>query len=121
MNNLNKPIGYYGEDLASIYLQKANHIILDKNFTKRNGEIDIISKIKDILVFTEVKTRFSKSYGSPLESITLEKQKRIKYTASYYIHVKGFYNINVRFDVIQILLNYYNSDYNISHIPDAFR
>ncbi|MGG7176005.1 YraN family protein [Clostridium paraputrificum] len=121
MNNINKPIGYYGEDLASIYLKKNNHIILDKNFRNKNGEIDIISKTMDLLVFTEVKTRFSKSYGSPLEAVTSEKQKKIKTIASYYIHRKGLYNINIRFDVILISLNYYNADYTISHIPDAFR
>lgn len=121
MNKENKNIGNYGEDLASQYLENNNHKIINKNFTIRQGEIDIISIINNILVFTEVKSRYSKKYGTPLESISYSKMKNIKFLASYFIYKNKLYDYNVRFDVIEVMFNYYDNEYKINHIKDAFR
>ncbi|MBD7910435.1 YraN family protein [Clostridium cibarium] len=116
----NKHIGNYGEDLATKFLQSKNHLILERNFRTARGEIDIISKIEDILIFTEVKTRYNKNYGFPSESINYFKVSTIKFIASYFIQKKKLYNLNIRFDVIEIYLNYYDENYRVNHIENAF-
>ena len=65
----NKEIGYFGENIAAQYLEKMGCEILDRNFCCRMGEIDIVAKEKDIIVFVEVKTRQSDSLGLPREAI----------------------------------------------------
>lgn len=121
MHTENKNIGAYGEELATEYLNTINHIILAKNFRIKKGEIDIVSRIEDIIVFTEVKTRYTNTYGTPKESVTFSKQNTIKLIASYFIYKNNLYTCNVRFDVIEINLNYYNNDFKINHLNDAFR
>ena len=121
MKELNKQIGNFGENLALNFLINKNHKLIKRNFKIRNGEIDLITTSNGIIVFTEVKTRYSNKYGSPSESVNYSKQNRIKNTASYFIYRNGFYNINIRFDVIEIILNHYDYNYKIIHIEDAFR
>ena len=121
MKTENKNIGTYGEQLATEYLKKNKHIILTNNFRIKKGEIDIISRVEDIIVFTEVKTRYNRLYGVPLEGVTFSKQNTIKLIASYFIYKYSLYNCNVRFDVVEVNLNYYDEGYRINHINDAFR
>ena len=121
MKTLNKKIGFYGESLASDYLISKNHKIIKKNFFSKHCEIDLISLDKEILVFTEVKSRMYFKFGTPLESINFNKIKNIKKTALYYIHKNNEYNRYIRFDVIEIFLSSTNSDYKINHLEDAFR
>ena len=121
MKELNRTIGAFGEDLAINFLIRKNHTLIERNFRKRNGEIDIITKFKDIIVFTEVKTRYTLRYGLPCEAVDYKKQNKIKSIASYFIHINKLYNINIRFDVIQIFLNTYDDNYKIIYIEDAFR
>ena len=68
MSNLST--GNYGEDLACKYLRKIGYDILERNYRIRGGEIDIIARDKEFLVFVEVKTRFTHEYGLPVESVT---------------------------------------------------
>ena len=81
----------------------------------------IISIFNNILIFTEVKTRLSKEYGFPFESVTKSKQKNIKKLASYYIYFYKFKNYYVRFDVAEVYLNNLDNSYKINIIEDAFR
>ncbi len=120
MNSDNKNIGSYGEDLACNFLSKKDHIIMIRNFNTRHGEIDIISRINDIIVFTEVKSRYSKKFGSPSQSITFIKKNTIKKTALYFLYKNNLHNINIRFDVIEVILNYYDNEYYINHFENAF-
>lgn len=62
-------VGKKGEDLACSYLENLHYQILERNFHTRFGEIDIIAREKKALIFVEVKTRRSQSYGSPAESV----------------------------------------------------
>lgn len=121
MKKDNKNIGNYGEDLVSNFLKNNNHKILHRNFRAYSGEIDIISIFNNILIFTEVKTRFSKEYGLPFEAVTKSKQQNIKKLASYYIYFYKLKNYYVRFDVAEIYLNNFDNSYKINIIEDAFR
>lgn len=121
MKKFNKSIGDFGESLAISVLEKEKHIIIEVNFRTRTGEIDIISFDKDILVFTEVKTRVNSLYGKPIESISFYKMKNIIKVAKQYIHYKKLYNYFIRFDVIEIELSPISKKITTNYIKDAFR
>lgn len=121
MHSFNKDIGSYGEAAAVNYLKKLGYRILDKNFRCRTGEIDIIGKYKNYICFIEVKTRYTLSFGTPSEAVSWSKQKKIYKTAEYYIMYKKLYNCAFRFDVIEVLLNELDNNYNINYIENAFQ
>jgi putative endonuclease len=77
-------LGLLGEQIASKFLENLGYKILEKNFHSKFGEIDIVALDKDILVFVEVKTRWSENFGLPEESITPWKIRKIIKTADYY-------------------------------------
>lgn len=120
MKLYNKNIGNYGEDIAAEYLLAKKHKILSRNFKSKKGEIDIISIINKTLVFTEVKSRYNCNFGKPIEAVSFMKINKIRSVASYYIYIKKLYNINVRFDVIEVYFNYYNNKFKINHIENIF-
>ena len=121
MNVLNKDIGSYGEDLACEYLLNIKHKILARNFRSKLGEIDIITFFNNMIIFTEVKSRYTNSYGSPMESVTYYKQRQIIKLSSYYILINKLNDYNIRYDVIEIFFNKSNQNFTIKHIKDAFR
>ncbi|MEG2014577.1 MAG: YraN family protein [Clostridia bacterium] len=113
---LNKRLmGAEGEHKSTIYLKKQHYKILKTNYFSKIGEIDIIAKDKDILVFVEVKSRADDSFGMPAEAVTKRKQHMIIGSAKLYCIEKGIVNTQIRFDVIEIL------EGKINHIIDAFR
>lgn len=121
MKGYNKDIGYLGESLAIKYLVNKGYSILEKNYRIKLGEIDIICRKNNILIFVEVKSRYTNNYGYPIESVTYSKQKKIINISKFYILTNKCYNSNIRYDIIEVLLNNSNEFYNINHIEDAFR
>lgn len=119
---IKREIGELGEKLAAKYLMQNNYKIIEKNFTCRQGEIDIIAKdnSKQELVFIEVKTRTNFKYGLPSESVTENKQKHIYRTAEYYVYKNKIKNVAIRFDIIEIKIDIKNKIYSINHIRNAF-
>lgn len=79
-----RDIGYAGETAVCKFLRKNGYEILKKNYTVRGGEIDIIAKKNDCVVFVEVKTRKLDAFQSGEEAVTKSKQKRIIKTAKRY-------------------------------------
>ena len=116
-HNLKK--GNAGEELAVSFLKNANHLICARNYKKQSGEIDIITRDGDTLVFIEVKYRKNLEYGYPREAVNRAKQKRIAKTALWYLKEKKLEDVNVRFDVIEI---YFMNDGTqvINHFEGAF-
>ena len=110
--------GKKGEIIAANYLKKQKYKILQMNYKNQIGEIDIVAKDKDYLVFIEVKTRISKAFGDPLEAIDEEKQFKIRNVATMYLMKhKLIDKVPIRFDAIAILGD---EEYEIRHIKDAF-
>lgn len=103
----NKKTGNKGEDLACNYLQKHGYKILERNFRIRGGEIDIIAKDGDQIVFVEVKARYSHEYGLPREAITPWKIKALIKSAMFYLLKKGWIYKSYRLDFVGI--DYINS------------
>ena len=100
MEKYRKTIGNYGEEAAVKYLKKNKYIILERNFSISGGEIDIIAKKGDYVIFVEVKTRSNESYGGGLEAVNFVKQQRLVKAARVYMQKLG--DVPVRFDVIEV-------------------
>lgn len=94
--------GNYGEDLACDYLKRLGFKILERNYRIRGGEIDIVCKDGEYLVFVEVKTRYSHEYGIPSESITSWKIKAMLKTAQFYLLKIGWGDRGYRLDLISV-------------------
>ncbi len=110
-------IGRNGEDIAEEFLLENGYEIIERNFSCRQGEIDIIAKDKDEYVFIEVKTRTNQNYGNPAAAVTYYKIKHIIKSVEYYLFLRRLENEFVRIDVIEI---YREKDaYRINHIKDA--
>lgn len=118
INNID--IGSYGEFLAQNYLLSKGYILLKKNYRTKTGEIDIISKKNSVLSFIEVKTRYNRNFGTPCQCINYKKKNSIIKASLIYICSEKLYTFNVRYDVIEILLNYNDDSYSINHIEGAF-
>jgi|SRR3989344_7306389 len=98
----NTKTGSLGEDLAAKYLGKLGYKILERNFRIRGGEIDIVAKDKDYLVFVEVKARYSHEYGLPADSITPWKIKALLKTALFYIQKIKWGDKGYRMDLVSL-------------------
>ncbi len=107
-------LGRYGEEKAANYLVKQGMKILEKNYRCRYGEVDIIAKEKDTLVFVEVKTRKSSTYLSPFLAVNKHKQLQISKVALHYLLEKKLKEIPCRFDVVTVV------DEQIQWIKGAF-
>ena len=99
----NKTKGNYGEDAAVRYLTRKGLSVLCRNFLCRHGEIDIIAKDGETIVFAEVKYRQSTTYGLPGQAVNRKKQQHIIKSALYYLQQNRLFDHNVRFDVIEVL------------------
>ncbi|WP_195988918.1 YraN family protein [Clostridium sp. D53t1_180928_C8] len=121
MKKYNKAIGAYGETIASDFLTTNGYKILDMNYRNRYGEIDIICENDNIIIFCEIKSRYTNTFGSPIESVTYNKQKQIIKLSQVYLLYKKYQNYNVRYDVIEIIFNNKNASFKLNHLKDAFR
>lgn len=124
MPRRNRKFGDWGESLAEDFLRRHGYEILDKNYQKRCGEIDLICQKDDTLHFVEVKTRTIAStqvFGPPEEAVTRAKQRKIIQTAFTFLAEKDYgRNKNWQIDVISII--YYKTDRkaSINFIQNAF-
>jgi len=116
----NKILGAFGENMAREYLSKCGYRVLEKNFSCRAGEIDIIAIQGDAVVFIEVKTRSSDRYGLPSEAVSKSKQQKIVKTALYYMQKNKLLDKMCRFDVMEIIVDGEGSN-RINIITDAFQ
>ncbi len=97
--------GILGENLAKDFLKKRGYRILETNYRCRHGEIDIVARHKDFLVFIEVRTKTSLEFGSPGESITPAKKERMKTTALHYQQEHNNLPSLWRIDVVSVEMN----------------
>lgn len=114
-----KQVGDRGEDIAVDFLINKKFEVIERNFRYGHGEIDIIAKDGECLVFLEVKTRKNLEFGAPEFAITKNKQRQIKKIAEAYLYEKRIIDIDCRIDVIAIMLKK-NLPPEINHIKNAF-
>jgi len=97
--------GILGENLARDFLKKRGYRILETNYRCPQGEIDIVAKHKDSLVFIEVRTKTSLAFGSPEESITPAKKERLRAAAYHYQQTHNGLPSLWRIDVVAVELD----------------
>lgn len=118
MKTNRRQLGEAGEDLAVAALKDRGYNILEANYTVPLGEIDLIARHRQFLVFVEVKTRRSLKFGAPQEAVSPAKQARLKRLADYYLKQKRLTGTPVRFDVVAITLG--GDAPQVEIIQDAF-
>lgn len=99
-----KKIGDKGEDYTVSYLKKRGYKILDRNYRKNYGEIDIVARKGDMLCFVEVKTRHSNTVTQPYEAVDFRKRAKIIRTAEAYL-IENRLQINCRFDISEVFVD----------------
>ena len=111
--------GERGEEVARDYLQSRGMSFLAANFRSRRGEIDLIMRESNCLVFIEVKTRSSEDWGRPAAAVTSAKRRRISKTAMDYLRLLKNPEVQIRFDIVEVLMDG-NGLKEIRHLPSAF-
>jgi len=91
------------ENQAAAFLEERGYAIVERNWKIKAGEIDIIAERGDLLIFVEVRARSNVNFGTPGESVTAAKRKKIIKTAAAYMSAKKPPHKNYRFDVISIV------------------
>ena len=118
-----RKLGDLGEKLACKFLKSNGYSILEINYQKRIGEIDVVARSSDIIHFIEVKTRTkasSEKYGLPQEAVIFYKKKRLIKTALFYLAEHRYSNdTNWQIDVIAIIVDENRNKAKINHIENA--
>lgn len=111
-------VGRRGEDLAARYLEARGWRILERNYRRREGEIDIVARRGGLLAFVEVKSRRSCAYGVPAEAVTYPKRARIRTLARLFLAERRPGADTVRFDVVEV--RWAEGQARINHLEGAF-
>ncbi len=119
--NKNKETGLWGEALALRYLRRRHYKLVEQNYSCRFGEIDLIVKNREYIVFVEVKLRKSDRFAAAAEFVDKRKQARLITTAELYLATHET-DLQSRFDVIEIYAPQGSETKrpNINHLEDAF-
>ena len=118
MSNYRQKLGKQGEELAEKFLSKKGYEILERNYRKYRGEIDLIAKDQDCLVFVEVKTAKSDRFGPPIFRVDARKKKQLGKIAMAYYQEKELFDQDSRFDVVTVTFS--GGQPIIEHIENAF-
>ena len=99
-----RALGQRGEALVAEWYERAGYEILDRNWRRREGELDLVLGRGRAVVFCEVKTRSSNRFGAPVEAITRTKQRRIRVLAGLWLRERALGGRDVRFDVASVMV-----------------
>jgi putative endonuclease len=114
-----RTLGARGEEMAVAYLRGLRFAILERNFRCKGGEVDIVAREGEMLVFVEVKCRRHEGYGPPQQAVTPFKQRQISKAALTWLAKNRRMDASARFDVIAIVLPERQVPV-INHIRNAF-
>lgn len=113
--------GRKGEQLAASYLKRKGYAVIANNYRRTHGEVDIIAKDGETLVFVEVKSRKNGAFGNPIDAVNPVKQKRLQFMARQYMAERELCHVNVRFDIVEILWgDTAKQAVKIHHVKNAF-
>ena len=113
-------IGQHTENIACRYLQRQGLSLITRNFRSRFGEIDLVMRDQQALAFVEVRYRNACAFGTPLESITREKQRKLQQTGVYFLRCYPYYaTLSPRFDVIGLTGDNCSLDAWVKHAFDC--
>jgi putative endonuclease len=111
-------LGKEGEEKAVALLLKKGYEILTRNYTYQKGEIDIIARTENTVVIVEVKTRSTPDFGDPQDFLKKGQIQRLVDTAHHFVQGYGDDDVEVRFDIVAIIIN--RAGTKVDHIEDAF-
>ncbi|WP_328607442.1 YraN family protein [Amycolatopsis sp. NBC_00345] len=114
-----REFGRWGEDLAARHLQEAGLVLLSRNWSCREGELDLVLAEGDRVVFCEVKTRSGDEYGTPAESVTPEKADRVRKAAEQWLRAFQVGWCRTRYDVVTVFAPV-GGQPTVRHIAGAF-
>lgn len=111
--------GEMGEHAAKRYLQRRGLKFLTANFRSARGELDLIFREDDCLVFIEVKTRSSEEWNRPAAAVNAERRRRLTRAALDYLRLLRNPAAKIRFDIVEVLLQE-GSVHEVRHLPNTF-
>ena len=111
--------GDLGESAAKRHLKRSGLKFLTANFRSERGEMDLIFRDADCLVFIEVKTRSSEEWTRPSSAVDQERRRRLTRTALDYLRLLKNPQVKIRFDIVEVLLRD-GKVYEIRHLPNSF-
>lgn len=112
--------GELGERAARKHLKKLGLKFLTANFKSKRGEIDLIFRENDCLVFVEVKTRSGESWTRPAAAVNARKKRLLSLTAMDYLKLLKDAQVKIRFDIVEVLLEPDEKIREIRHLPNTF-
>lgn len=115
----NRRTGRRGESLACQHLKSLGYTILDTNWRSSEGEIDVVARDDETIVFVEVKARTSRRFGLPEESITRRKRRRLQQAGLAYLGTHELLDRPWRIDVVALELDRDGRPRRVEHYPDA--
>ena len=116
-----RQFGNIGEEIASKILISNGYLVIERNFLRRVGEIDIIARYKKAIVFVEVKTRLSND-KSVLPEVNIDRNKlvRLQKIALFYLRDKKLTESDYHFDAVSVLISHDNEVVDIRHLESIF-
>ena len=111
--------GQIGEEAAARYLQKAGLKLIAKNYASKRGEIDLVLREGDCLVFAEVKARNDGGWTRPAAAVDQKKRRNLSMAALDYLRSIKNPQVKIRFDIVEVLLNG-DSVREVRHLPNSF-
>ena len=119
MTEARQALGRLGEELACSALEARGYTVIERRYRTRFGELDIVARHGETLVFVEVKARHDRSFGDPAAAVTVRKQQRLALMAAEYLQHSRIETPPCRFDVVSIVAGEGVSEVEV--IADAFR
>ncbi|WP_027369268.1 YraN family protein [Desulfovermiculus halophilus] len=110
--------GQLGEEMARAFLGSQGYEVLEMNWRCRCGELDLICRIRDTVVFVEVKTRSTATLETPAEALTQRKQTKLIKSASLFLSQRKLWHVQSRFDLVSVYLQTHHCQ--VDHVPNAF-
>jgi putative endonuclease len=118
VTNSRQTLGHVGESAAVRYLESLGWTVLERNYRCRAGEIDVVARDQESVVFVEVRTRASDVFGTPEESITASKARRMMRCALTYMTVHPDLSADWRIDVVAVRVER-SRTLSVSHYRNA--
>ncbi len=112
-------LGNWGEGVAAIQLEAEGYAIVARNWRCAVGEIDIVARDGETLVFVEVKTRRGRAYGAPEEALTPRKAQKLLQLGAQYVYEQALGDINWRIDLVAIELDARGLLLRCDHVRNA--
>jgi putative endonuclease len=119
MTTERRAVGAYGERIAAQHLQDRGLVVLDRNWRCPDGEVDLVLRDGDDIVFCEVKTRRSDHFGTPAEAVNYRKVRKLRLLANRWLAQAGVHPREVRFDVVEVMPQRRGAT-RVAHIRSAF-